>query len=203
MRVLFPLLLAAALGACREKPRAENASEKEAVIAPLNVRDPSALVMGPIARRSSGFEVDAIAQTDARACPPPRRSSWSRLFARRTGRAPMADGYRAVSLPLREYELLNLKPGDRVDVLSVFDALTPPKRKETFSATILQNVKVLGVTLSGDLDGQGVLHLMLNPTEAQLAVLALRQGDLAVVLRRPGDAAIHPMEMSSYRKLFL
>lgn len=196
------VLSAAALGACCRNPEDKAVSEKEAVIVPLNARDPSALVMGPSAQPVQYYEADADAQTGAPAPQRPPRPYWARLFGKRFDRTLMVDGYRVVSLPVREYELLDVRPGDRVDVLSIFQAAVPGKWKQKLSATLLQNVKVLGVALSGDLNGQGVLQLMLNPSEAQFATLALHQGELSVILRKPGDVDIYPMEMSSFRKLF-
>ncbi|MCX5797077.1 MAG: RcpC/CpaB family pilus assembly protein [Elusimicrobia bacterium] len=131
-----------------------------------------------------------------------RQSLLARLFDRGFDRRLMADRYRAVAVPVNEYGLTDLRPGDRVDVLTVFDALAPDNRKEKLAATLLQNVKVLGVDLSADRKGPGTLHLLLNPLEAQYAALAACQGELFVALRKEGDVEIYPMEMASFRKLF-
>ncbi len=113
----------------------------------------------------------------------------------------MVDGYRAVPVVARGYELLPLRPGDRVDVLVVFDAAVRSGTRK-FSATILQNAEVLGTARSGALEGKGVAYLLLNPIEAQYAALSARQGDLSIVLRKPGDLEIHPVEMADFTRLF-
>lgn len=131
-------------------------------------------------------------------------------------------GYRGAVVPV-DTELLKLvKPGDRVDILVTFDALMADNRKEKVTATILQNVLVLGV--GSDLgqgqtaaqfgekaksDAQtaafaekGILSVALNPNEAQYLALAMKQGDINVIMRGLGDIEMHPMEMASFRKLF-
>lgn len=132
-----------------------------------------------------------------------RRSLLGLLFQRGMDRRLLAEGYRAVCVPVGDYALADLRPGDRVDVLSVFEALTSESRKEKLSATLLQNVRVLAVRRARDPKGRGTLQLMLNPREAQLAVLGVHQGEIEVVLRKEGDSAVYPMEMTSYRALFM
>ncbi|MBI4677496.1 MAG: hypothetical protein HY748_07935 [Elusimicrobia bacterium] len=133
---------------------------------------------------------------------PRRRAPLAWLFGKCFDRRQLVDGYRSVALPVKEYQLLNVRPGDFVDVLATFDANMADKRKEKMTATILQNVKVLGVVKSGDLEGRGAVHLMLNPNEAQYAALARYQGEIDIALRPEGDFALKPMEMASFRKLF-
>lgn len=128
---------------------------------------------------------------------------WSRarVFGKNLDRGIMKNGYRSVALVAHDYDLLDVRPGDRVDVLVVFDAavhITPQK----FATTLLQNVMVLGTTRSGKLDGKGVVYLMLNPIEAQYAALAPHQGELSIIVRKPGDKEIHPIEMADFRRLF-
>ena len=136
--------------------------------------------------------------------------------------AKVPPGYRGTIVPVESDLMQLIKPGDRVDILVTFDALIGDNRKEKVTATILQNVLVLGV---GQNLGQGisakqmaakssqehqmaafaekgVLSLALNPTEAQYLSLALKTGDTAVVIRGLGDMEMHPMEMSSFRRLF-
>lgn len=131
-------------------------------------------------------------------------------------------GYRGSLLPVDNDLAKLLKPGDRVDILITFDARMPDQSKEKVTATILQNVLVLGV--GGDL-GQGLaardakaaqeaeqraaafsekgfLSLALNPLEAQYLALCLEQGKVSVVLRGLGDTAMTPIEMSALKKLF-
>ena len=49
---------------------------------------------------------------------------------------------------------------------------------------------------------KGILSVALNPNEAQYLALAMKQGDLVIILRGLGDIEMHPMEMASFRKLF-
>jgi Flp pilus assembly protein CpaB len=132
----------------------------------------------------------------------PRRSLLSRLLGRGVDPAFIAEKNRAVSIPVPEYDLLSVRPGDRVDVLVVFDARAADGAQKKLAATVLQNVKVLGVTLSGDLKGTGALQIMVNPYGAQYAALAAAQGELSIALRRDGDADIYPMEMSGFDHFF-
>ena len=130
-------------------------------------------------------------------------------------------GYRGAVLGVENEMMKLVKPGDRVDVLVTFDAQFQD-RKEKVTATILQNVLVLGV--GGDLgqgmnmrdaanrekaqdsaaafSDKGVLSLALNPREAQYLALSTRLGETTVVIRGLGDLEMHPMEMASFRKLF-
>lgn len=131
-------------------------------------------------------------------------------------------GYRGAVVPVDTDLLKLIKPGDRTDILVTFDALMADNRKEKVTATIFQNVLVLGV--GSDLgqgmtavdfgeakkkDDQtaafaekGVLSVALNPNEAQYLALAMKQGEITVILRGLGDIEMHPMEMASFRKLF-
>ncbi|MFA6319257.1 MAG: RcpC/CpaB family pilus assembly protein [Elusimicrobiota bacterium] len=133
---------------------------------------------------------------------PARRPLLAWLLRKSFGRDMLSGGYRSLALPIKEYQLLNLRPGDFVDVMATFDASMKDNRKEKVTATLLQHVKVLGVVKTGDLEGRGVLHLLLNPNEAQYAALARYQGELDIALRAEGDSEMHPMEMASFRKLF-
>ncbi|OGS28099.1 MAG: Flp pilus assembly protein CpaB, partial [Elusimicrobia bacterium RIFCSPHIGHO2_02_FULL_61_10] len=100
-------------------------------------------------------------------------------------------GYRGCVLPLESDLLRLIKPGDRVDILVSFDAVMGDNRKEKVTATILQNVLVLGVgsNLGQGLSGsqakakaaaeaadqafseKAALSLALNPNEAQYLAL--------------------------------
>ena len=131
-------------------------------------------------------------------------------------------GYRGALLPIEPEMKALIKPGDRVDVLTTFDATMNDGRKEKVTATILQNVLVIAV---GTNLGQGMgakdfknqtaqdektaafsekamVSLALNPNEAQYLALSLEQGRPTVVMRGLGDIEMHPMEMASFRKLF-
>jgi Flp pilus assembly protein CpaB len=131
-------------------------------------------------------------------------------------------GYRGAVIPVDNELLKLIKPGDRTDILVTFDALMADNRKEKVTATILQNVLVLGVgsnlgqgmtaTQFGDaakkdeatsaFAEKGILSVALNPNEAQYLSLAMKQGEITVILRGLGDIEMHPMEMASFRKLF-
>lgn len=130
-------------------------------------------------------------------------------------------GYRGCILPLDSEMLKLLKPGDHIDVLVTFDAVMGDNRKEKVTATILQNVLVLGV--GADL-GQGMsaqqlkakqkaasadqafsdkmgISLALNPNEAQYLALSQQQGTVSIVVRGLGDVELHPMEIASFKRL--
>ncbi|MBI3298755.1 MAG: Flp pilus assembly protein CpaB [Elusimicrobia bacterium] len=131
-------------------------------------------------------------------------------------------GYRGAVVPVEADLLKLIKPGDRVDILVTFDALMADNRKEKVTATILQNVLVLGVggnlgqgmtakqfgeaekddKQSAAFAEKGIVSVALNPNEAQYLSLAMKQGDITVILRGLGDIEMHPMEMASFRKLF-
>ena len=131
-------------------------------------------------------------------------------------------GYRGAVVGVESDLLKLIKPGDRIDVLVTFDALMADNRKEKVTATILQNVLVLGVGGNlgqgqtakqfGDVEKddqknaafaeKGIVSVALNPNEAQYLALAMKQGEITVILRGLGDIEMHPMEMASFRKLF-
>ncbi|MFA6582756.1 MAG: Flp pilus assembly protein CpaB [Elusimicrobiaceae bacterium] len=130
--------------------------------------------------------------------------------------------YRGVSLKVTNDILGLIKPGDRIDILVTFEGVMNDGRKEKVTATILQNILVLGV--GGDLgqgmtarqakdqqsktneakaySDQGVLSLSLDPAEAQYLALAQKQGDVSITVRGLGDMERHPLEMASFRKIF-
>lgn len=117
---------------------------------------------------------------------------------RKSSDTELGAGYRGVSLPLAAHQLVNVKPGDHVDVMVTFEAALPKTGKEQVTATILQNVKVLTVDKTN-----GLLELSLNPNEAQYAVLAEEdQKTIWVERRADGDVEMKPLEMASFRKLF-
>lgn len=130
-------------------------------------------------------------------------------------------GYRGCVLPLENDLLRLIKPGDRVDILVSFDAVMGDNRKEKVTATILQNVLVLGVgtNLGQGLSGsqakakaaaeaadaafseKAALSLALNPNEAQYLALSAKQGQVDVIVRGLGDVELHPMEIASFKRL--
>jgi len=131
-------------------------------------------------------------------------------------------GYRGAIIPVDTDFLKLVKPGDRVDVLVTFDALMGDNRKEKVTATILQNVLILGVGQDlgqglaakqfqdkssaeaqvAAFSEKGILSVALNPNEVQYLALAQKQGDVSVILRGLGDVEMHPMQMASFRNLF-
>jgi pilus assembly protein CpaB len=124
-------------------------------------------------------------------------------------------------LPLDPDLLRLIKPGDRIDILVSFDAVMGDNRKEMVTATILQNVLVLGVgtNLGQGLSGnqakskaaveaadqafseKSALSIALNPNEAQYLALCLQQGKINVIVRGLGDVELHPMEIASFKRL--
>jgi len=81
-------------------------------------------------------------------------------------------GYRGCVLPLESDLLRLIKPGDRVDILVTFDAVMGDNRKEKVTATILQNVLVLGV---GSNLGQGLSSAQAKSKQAAAAAAPGRQ----------------------------
>jgi Flp pilus assembly protein CpaB len=106
-------------------------------------------------------------------------------------------GYRAVSLSVPSHQLAFIHPGDRVDVMTTFEAPMEDKKIEAVTATILQNVTVIDLN-----PAQGIIELELNPNEAQYAALFDSKDKLWITRRAKGDVEMHPMEMASARKLF-
>jgi Flp pilus assembly protein CpaB len=111
-------------------------------------------------------------------------------------------GYRGFSLTLQGSQMAFVNKGDRVDVLVTFEAETKEVKKEKVTATILQNVVVVGLRAPAKLDENGVVELEVNPNEGQYAALAVQQGAVQLLVRSEGDAHMEPMEMASFRKLF-
>lgn len=112
-------------------------------------------------------------------------------------------GYRALTLPLPASRLVNVKPGDRVDVLVTFEWRLgeKAKEKEPITATLLQNVVVLKTT-PFDKD-TATVELEVNPNEAQYAVLAMQPAySVWLIVRAEGDKEMKPMEMANFTKLF-
>lgn len=109
-------------------------------------------------------------------------------------------GYRKVGLSLPGSQTAFVKKGDRVDVISVFDA-SLKDGKEKVAATILQNVLVANV-IPARAEDKGAVELWVNPNEAQYLALGVRQGELQLAVRPEGDTEMKPMEIASFRKLF-
>lgn len=107
-------------------------------------------------------------------------------------------GYRSVAVPAPKHQVAPLKAGDRVDVLTVIEIKNAEGKQEKVTATIFQNVLVLGADPILD-----SVQLALNPNEAQYAALSVDSGQkLWLPKRAKGDVDMHPMEMAAFRKLF-
>lgn len=108
-------------------------------------------------------------------------------------------GYRSVPIPVDTYGLNFFRPGDRIDILVIF----PDKKKGEKSAqTILQNVQILDIQAIPFIKGAGILHVALNPSEAQYAILAAEEKTLHFTLRSSQDGESRPWGIVSLRKLF-
>lgn len=119
------------------------------------------------------------------------------MSGRASERAPKT-GHRAVTLPVHGHQLAYVATGDSVDLLMTFEIKDAKGSPEDVSATIIQNVPVLGVDKS-----VGLVVLQLDPTEAQYAVLAMQKDrDIWLAKREPGDSVTKPMEVAAFRKLF-
>jgi Flp pilus assembly protein CpaB len=130
-----------------------------------------------------------------------RRPLSALLCPRGFARGLMSRRRRAVTLEFPDDQLARLRTGDRVDLVSVFDARDRGGVRG-YAATIVQNALVLGADLSAAGPGRGALRLSLNPNEAQYALLGQKKTTLSVVLRRTGDDEIYPMEMATFGRMF-
>jgi pilus assembly protein CpaB len=130
--------------------------------------------------------------------------------------------YRAFMLEVNNAAANLIKPGDKVDVLLTFEALLKTGSKERMTATILQDVQVLGVgaNLGQGMDAatkaknsdkeadnaafsdRSVLSLSVSPLESQWLALAQGEGEITVIVRSTGDTKVYPIEISSFSKLF-
>jgi pilus assembly protein CpaB len=130
--------------------------------------------------------------------------------------------FRAFILNVDNNVISLIKPNDKVDVLLTFDAVLKTGAKEKMTATILQDVSVLGV---GNNLGQGMdasarersasrqadassftdrsaLSLALSPIEAQYLALAKEEGEVTIIIRSAGDTKLVPLEIASFSKIF-
>lgn len=133
--------------------------------------------------------------------PSEKRPAWYKLFPRSFARELIKDGTRAVAIQVDDHHLGPVRTGDAVDVLAVFDAKKASGSKERVGATLIQNMRVLGV-VRGNAKTKGTLRLRANPNEAQYLALAVVQAELSISLRKDNDPDIYPMEMATFVKLF-
>ena len=131
--------------------------------------------------------------------PPTEKSGGTGRLERKT----VDRAYRAVILKMSTKKLYFVKEGDKVDILSTFEAIMKNEGKQKTTATLLQDVLVLSVTRGEKPSDPGMLEIEVKPNEAQYALLASYQGELDVVTRGKGDTEMHPMEMASFRKLIV
>jgi len=130
--------------------------------------------------------------------------------------------YRAFILAVDNSISNLIKPNDKVDVLLTFDAVLKSGSKEKMTATILQDIQVLGVgaNLGQGMDSgqrasaadrqanaaafsdRSTLSLSLSPIEAQYLALAREEGEVTIIVRSTGDTKVFPIEISSFSKLF-
>ncbi|HBL15651.1 MAG: hypothetical protein A2X36_05985 [Elusimicrobia bacterium GWA2_69_24] len=143
-------------------------------------------------------ETDKPAGTDGAA----QHTAGSTPAPRAPDVAGVVKGYRGATIPLGGHRLLFVKKGDRLDVMVTFDAQMKNNVKEKVTATILQNVLVVDIYKPANVSDLGAIEILLNPNEAQYAMLSLSQGEVNIVVRAPGDFEMHPMEMAGFRKLF-
>jgi len=112
-------------------------------------------------------------------------------------------GYRAVSIPAPAEQLLFVKKGDKVDIFVTLISSKDSANNGRVTADLLQNVTVLNVKKAKKGCAKGTLQLLLNPNEAQYAVLSVTQADyIAVGVRAIGDEELKPMEVATFSKLF-
>ena len=130
-----------------------------------------------------------------------KRPAWYKLFPRSFARELIKDGTRAVAIQVDDYHLGPVRTGDAVDVLAVFDSRKERGGKERVGATLIQNMRVLGVE-RGNAKTKGTLRLRANPNEAQYLALATVQAEISISLRKDHDPDIYPMEMATFVKLF-
>jgi len=191
------LLLSAPRARAADKPSGQSAAQAPGdEIVPMLARDPAALVLSPEGLGSGALSISA--PPSAPAAPAPA----AKAKVEAADASALHAQYRAVSVPINEDQLLGVKAGDRVDVLAVFEVSAAAGPKKMVAETMLQDVAVLGVAATGNLFGQGVITLELNPIEAQYAVLGAREADLYLAKRAPGDVALHPMQMSDFDGFF-
>jgi len=130
---------------------------------------------------------------------------------------------RAVTLVLDRDKVAGLiKPGNRVDILGVFDYEDKERRTQEASATVLQNILVLAVgksylgtlnpletrkgtekeTIPEQAEGRTPVSLALSPQEAELLVLSAEKGTIYFSLRPTGDDRIAAVPASRMQDIF-
>lgn len=123
------------------------------------------------------------------------------IHAQQTSPTPKS-GYRGMSLIFDSDRAFYLSPDDVVDVIAVMQKPkgTSATEEETIAATLLKRVRVLAVKPSETSPGKSVVHLQLNPNEAQYLEVAAHQGNIWLSWRAKGDVEDHPMVLAAWRK---
>jgi len=142
-----------------------------------------------------------------------------------TGLASVVPGdYRAMTFLLDRQEVQGIiRPGNRVDVIGVFDYYGPGGIRREEAVTLLQNVTVLAVGKSvlGALqpvvmkkgkveaavaaeapESMVTVSLAVNPAEAEVVALAKKKGDIFLSLRPIGDEKIYNLPGAALSKIF-
>jgi pilus assembly protein CpaB len=138
--------------------------------------------------------------------------------------AVLQPGTRAVSVPITATSAVSgfIYAGDRVDVLltHVLQALTGAKEQHTATETVLRNARVIAMDQRLDFapgdkpDVAKTATLELTPKQSEIVTLAVKMGDLSLVLRslqdpdekadeatenapaEPGDSFTHDSQVS-------
>lgn len=120
--------------------------------------------------------------------------------------AQPAPGYRGMSLTLDADKTLYLQPGDRVDVIVVFDGRGPGRLREKpvqemTAGTMMKRMRVLAVKPSESAPGMTAVELQAGPSEAGPLEAAAHSGRLWLSLRKNGDDEDAPMEFAMWSKI--
>jgi len=122
-------------------------------------------------------------------------------------------GYRAVAISVDSVSGINdmIKVGDVVDVIGTFE---DSGAKGTYTATVLQNVRVLAINDKFDLSreerrneysnaslGLSTISLALEPSEAEILAFAENKGKLKLALRNPGDDKVSTIKTTNFSNL--
>lgn len=119
-------------------------------------------------------------------------------------------GKRAFTISVDSASGLNelIKPGDCVDVLGTFEESSS---RGPFTATILQNVKIVAVntrfnimqknkedSISNESLGASTVTLALEPSEGEILTFAENKGRLKLTLRNPADTEIVLLKSTNF-----
>ena len=114
---------------------------------------------------------------------------------------------RAVTMPVDEVSGVagNMIPGDRVDVMGMFQIPEKTGKMKTVARTILQCVPVISVGYRGARMGGAYssITLQVSPLEAELLYFAESQGRLKYLLRNRENIAIEDIGMVDFNNLEL